>query len=197
MESFEEFFHSPEPDRDKFLSRLFGIFNEEVVRHWCGCSQASYEDLGRPTLRVPGERRGHTLDFTFRSRETGKVYVAELKCEIEFMGYRYMRLQNGDELRHHSGEAFRKLLLAAKDPKAVEVSVVGKPLAVDGAVLVWGAVTSGGRKAVMREYGFADVLSLEAILGNLRAWAPPAWLERIERLRRYSNELFGYLLGSG
>lgn len=197
MRSFEEFFHSSEPDRDKFLSRLFGIFNEEVVRHWCGCSQAPYEDLGRPTLRVPGERRGHTLDFTFRSRETGKVYVAELKCEIEFMGYRYMRLQSGEELRHHSGEAFRKLLLAAKDPKAVEVSVVGKPITADGAVLVWGAVTSDGREAVMREYGFADVLSLEVMLGDLRAWAPPAWLQRVERLQRYSNELFDYLLGSG
>lgn len=76
MRSFEqEFFHSPEPDRNKFLSRLFGIFNESrapPVRVLTGPLRGSR----RPTVRLPGERRGHTLDFTLRRRETRKVDVA-------------------------------------------------------------------------------------------------------------------------
>jgi hypothetical protein len=53
--SFEDFFHSESPARDKFLSRLFGLFSEDVVRHWCGCPEAPYGDLGRPFLRAVGE----------------------------------------------------------------------------------------------------------------------------------------------
>jgi len=95
---FEEIFRTKNPARDKFLSRLFGLFSEEVVRYWCRCPAAPYEDLGRPTLRVPGEARGHTLDFTLRHKETVKVYVAEMKCELEFENYRYLRLTGAWQL---------------------------------------------------------------------------------------------------
>ena len=97
----EDVFMSDEPARDKYLSRLFGLFNEEVVRAWCLCPEAPYEDLGRPTVREPGERRGHTLDFTFRRRYDARVFVGEMKCELEFDGYRYLRLDRADQPRHH------------------------------------------------------------------------------------------------
>lgn len=61
---FKRVFRSNSAHRDNFLARLFGIFSEEVVRAWCACPQAPYSNLGRPTLREPGEARGHTLDFT-------------------------------------------------------------------------------------------------------------------------------------
>ena len=97
--SFEDFFRSDRPvstvsfpSPDKFLSRLFGLFSEDVVRHWCRCPEARYGDLGRPYLRFPTERYGHTLDFTLRDRQTGETFVAELKCELEYDNYRYLRL---------------------------------------------------------------------------------------------------------
>ena len=106
--SFEDFFHSDRPARDKFLSRLFGLFSEDVVRHWCRCPEAPYEDLGRPYLRLPTERYGHTLDFTLRDRETGATFVAELKCELEYDSYRYLRLMDASHLGHHQGAALQK-----------------------------------------------------------------------------------------
>ena len=59
---FSEFFRQPDrPGRDKYLSRLFGIFSEEVVRAWCTLPTARYEDIGRPYLKRKHETRGHTL----------------------------------------------------------------------------------------------------------------------------------------
>src|SRR5438552_1274581 len=90
---FEDIFRSPEIARDNFLSRLFGLFSEDVVRYWCRHQQAPYEDLGRPTVKLPHERSwGHTLDFTIRDRSTGSTHVVELKREIAFENYKYIRL---------------------------------------------------------------------------------------------------------
>ena len=56
------------------------------MRVWAGSPGAPYEDLGRPTVRFDGEARS-TLDFTLRARTSGKTYVAEVKCEIEYQGF--------------------------------------------------------------------------------------------------------------
>jgi hypothetical protein len=169
--SFEDFFRSATPARDKFLSRLFGLFSEDVVRHWCRCPDARYEDLGRPHLRLPGERYGHTLDFTLRHRATGRTFVAELKCELEYESYRYLRLTDPAQLTHHAGTAFQKLLAVAKEPMQIPVTVAGKALQVEGAVLVWGATTPEGCERAMDAFGFADVLSVELMLDDSPALA--------------------------
>jgi hypothetical protein len=147
--SFEDFFRSETPARDKFLSRLFGLFSEDVVRHWCRCPDAPYEDLGRPRLRAVGEAKGYTLDFTLRNRKTKRTFVAELKCELEWDGYKYLRLTDASQLDHHTGDAFQKLLDFAKSPAAYSLTVGGKPVEVQGAVIVWGCERSrnspGGR----------------------------------------------------
>lgn len=191
--TFEDLFRTDKPARDKYLSRLFGLFSEEVVRYWCACSPADYEDLGRPTLRLPSQQRGHTLDFTFRHRCTGRVYVGELKCELEFENYRYLRLTDTSQLEHHRSPAFQTLLQAAREPEAFQVKVNGRPLRVDGAILVWGATTPAGSAAVRAAYGFADVFSVESMLDDLRRWAPASWRERVAELREWSMSLFNYL----
>jgi hypothetical protein len=191
---FDELFRSPNPRRDKLLSRLFGLFSEEVARHWAIAQEAPYEDLGRPTLFREGVPRWHTLDFTLRDKRSGRTFISEMKCELEFEGYRYLRLTDPRQLDHHKGAAFLKFVQMAHDPAAFEVRVVGKPLKVEGAVLVWGAITPEGRDATIREYGFADVLPVEEMLGDLRQWDPPAWKQRVDELRRWSLELFDGLV---
>jgi hypothetical protein len=79
----DAFFRSAEPARDTYLSQLSGRFSEQVVRAWCGRPQAPYENLGRPPLHAPDASRGSTLDFTLRERATGRLFVSELKCELE------------------------------------------------------------------------------------------------------------------
>jgi hypothetical protein len=132
------FFRSSHSPRDKFLARLFGLFSEELVRDWCDDPRASYENLGRPTLNAPGESRGSTLDFTLRDRATQRTYVSEMKVELEFEGYKYMTLERLDQLAHHRLPAFQRFLQIARQPNAYEVRVAGKPMEVNGAILVLG-----------------------------------------------------------
>jgi hypothetical protein len=192
--SFEDFFHSETPARDKFLSRLFGLFSEDVVRHWCGCPEAQYQNLGRPYLRPVGETKGYTLDFTLRNREA-KTFVAELKCELEWDHYKYLRLTDASQLAHHTRAAFQKLLDFAKNQSAYSVTVGGKPMAVNGAVLVWGATTPAGCEAVRSTYGFADVLSVETMLHDLRQWHCEPWMARVAEVGKWCSELTEFLGG--
>ena len=197
-DAFERFFRSPEPARDKYLSRLFALFAEQVVREWCAFPSTPYEDLGRPTLYDPGQTWGHTIDFTLRRRDSGRTYVAELKCELEYEGYRYLRLTGADQLRHHTSlVAFARFLRVASDPMAFDVRCKGRAEPVHGAILVWGAVAPEGRDAVMKEYAFADVLSVEAMLADLHAWAPVGWTELVSRHRCWTDGLFDFLAGTG
>ena len=189
----EAVFRSDDAARDKFLSRLFGLFSEQVVRAWCACPEASYEDLGRPTLYVTGQTRGSTIDFTLRRREGGQTYAAELKCELEYDGYTYLRLTSVDQLRHHTLPAFVRFMMLAKEPGAVEVRLGGRPTPVDGAILVWGATTGEGRAEVSAACGFADILSVEDMLTDLARWQPDAWTSFIDRYRGWTTELFDLL----
>ncbi|HEX7101084.1 MAG TPA: hypothetical protein VF201_00440 [Nitrolancea sp.] len=195
---FEEIFHTSNPARDKYLSRLFGLFSEEVVRQWCKCPEAPFEDIGRPTLRLAGERRGQTLDFTLRDRTTSHLFVAELKCELEFEGYRFLRLRSPDQIKHHyippsSPVAFKRFVHLASNPKAFSVRVARKSVDVDGAILVWGSIKQDARPAIMAEYGFANILSVESMLADLTLWDSADWMRRVDEIQSWSNTLFSYL----
>jgi hypothetical protein len=99
-DGLESLFRRAEPRRGAYLSRLFAFFCEEVVRHWAACEQSVYRDLGRPTVWGEDGRR-HTLDFTLERRRDGRRFVTEMKCEIEFEGYRYLTLTSPQQIEHH------------------------------------------------------------------------------------------------
>jgi hypothetical protein len=64
--------------RAKFLSRIFGVFSDEIVKLWTENSKAPYKNLGRPTLRKRGlDQTKHTIDFTLSDRNEA-VFVAEI-----------------------------------------------------------------------------------------------------------------------
>jgi hypothetical protein len=195
MGSFEEMFQSHQPKRDKYLARLFGLFAERIVHTWCACPQARYEDLGRPTLYPPGSARGSTVDFTLRDRTNGNIYVAELKSELEYYGYRYLRLTNPSQLTHHTSPAFIRFLEVARNSQALTVRCSGNPIQANGAILVWGATSAEGHNLVMADFGFADVLSLEEMTVDLGDWSPEQWVTLMAEYRTWSNQLFDFLAG--
>jgi hypothetical protein len=190
--AFENLFRSPVPARDKLLARLFGIFNEDVVRIWSRCSAAPYENLGRPTLRRKGSDTWATLDFLLASRDSSRVFVAEMKCELEYENYKYLTLTDSSQLRHHRKPAFDLFLQAAADPSQVEVKTKTSKgsLLVHGAVLVWGDATARGRAATIARYGFADVLTVSRMVQDLNRWQPPEWAAFITDRRRWTTDLF-------
>lgn len=188
-----------EQQRAKYLSKVFGTFSEEIVRIWAKDQRAPYEDLGRPNLRMSGEQRGHQLDFTFRSRASGQIYVSEMKCEIQFQNFKFFVLKSTDQLDHHKKPAFAAFLQSARAPDQFSVKLKGPnpPLAIHGAMLVWGAVDENAKKAVASETGLHDILSVETICQDLVVWRNQEYVEAINKYQMWSNRLFDGLAWAG
>lgn len=187
--TFEDLFATRDSRQDNFRSRLFGMFSEDVVRFWAR-GDAPYRALeGRPTIY---EGTAHaTIDFTLERRADGRLFIAEQKAELAWMAYSFLRLDNVAQLDHHRGRPpFDWFLEAAREPGKRIVKTAGKVTPIDGAILVWGAVSEQGRAAAKAEVGLEDVLSLEEMVADLRAWQDPDWAAHIERLAGYASGLF-------
>lgn len=196
---FAEFFQQPHQPafRGKFLSRLFGIFSEELVCLWAADDRSPYRDIGRPTVFDASVGGRSTLDFTFEDRTTGQRFVVELKCEIEFQGYRFLTLSDPGQLAHHKKPAFDQFRSLARDPQSFPVHVKGQPINVDGAILIWGDVTDAGKAATVAACGFHDVIGLNSILDDLWLWQPKPFVAFIQSLGDWANHLFIFLSGKG
>jgi hypothetical protein len=196
MISFEALFRSTCSERDKFLSRLFGIFNEAIVRIWCRQPQAEFEDLGRPTLKKQNASKPLTLDFTMRSRRSGDIFIGEMKCELEFQHYKYLTLTTAQQLDHHTKEAFQWFLSFARNPAQFSVRCGGDLISPSGAILVWGTVTERGRQAVLQETAtrkISAVLSLEQMVADLQSWGSGEYEQFIALREKWCTELFSAL----
>jgi hypothetical protein len=86
-------------------------------------------------------------------------------------------ITSSDHLTHHKGAAFQKFLTHARNQDRSVVRIAGKPVQTSGAILVWGAVTPEGRTAVMADFRFVDVLSVESMISDLQSWQAPGWRE--------------------
>jgi hypothetical protein len=63
------------------------------------------------------------------------------------------------------------------------------------AVLIWGATTPVGCEAIRSTFGFADVLSIEEMLGDLRGWQCESWITRVTEVGGWCAELTEFLGG--
>jgi hypothetical protein len=208
MRNLEGFFDGKDGNRDKFLARLFGVFSEQIVSLWCDTKTGPYDNLGRPTLKKPGEKRGSTLDFTFQERQTSRqIYVVELKCWPEYQDYKYKILKSMEQLApiKKDKEAFRRFLsIAASAPgnpenpvyqvtaKRKEASARPVPV-VHGAILVWGSVSDEGKKQVIQETGISRVLAMDEIIEDLRIKKIQQYEELLSKAERWCGELFFFL----
>ncbi len=181
--------------RGKFLSRVFGIFNEELVRLWAADERCRYRDIGRPTVFNASDGKGFTLDFLFEDRVTHKHFIVEMKCEIEFQGYRFMTLRDPKQLDHHKKPAFDLFRSLARDPQSCRVQVHREPIEVDGAILIWVDVKENGRSAIISTFGFHDVVGMNRIVEDLWIWRPEPFVSFIQSLSNWSDELFGFIDG--
>jgi hypothetical protein len=90
-------------NRDKFISRFLGIFSENIARIYFSSPYSDYKDLGRPTINKKNmSDRGSTLDFTLENKKTKKIYICEMKCELEFEKYKYLELNDIRQIKHHN-----------------------------------------------------------------------------------------------
>ena len=187
---FIELFKTVQPSHGKFLARVFGIFNEEIVRIWCRDSRAPYKDLGRPTLRRKSETRGHALDFSFQDLKNGLIYIVEMKCWLEYQNYKYLSLTAPSFLDCFEGDpAFDKFLEVSKGNGICQVFIDSESVCISGGILIWGSVSESGRSALMKERRLHDVLSLENIISNLASWQNQEYKDFLNARASRMNEL--------
>ena len=160
------------------------------MRIWARCESAPYADHGRPTLRHKGTTARSTLDFLLSARSDGRLFVAELKCELEYQNYKYLTLTDPSQLCHHCKPAFKLFLQAAADPAQVEVKTAKRGSTVHGAILVWGDATARGKETTIAKYGFADVLTVSSMIQDLNRWQSTEWSTFISNRRGWATELF-------
>ncbi|MES0072904.1 hypothetical protein [Mesorhizobium sp. M0058] len=185
-----------EAERAKFLSRMFGIFSERIVSLWCDDERSLYQNIGRPTVKTAMTDRGYTLDFTLRDRRSDALYVAEMKCEIEYQSFRYFILTNADQLKHHKKPAFEVFLRSARPSEDLQVWVGKQRVPTAGAILIWGAVSPSGRMNAIKEFGLRDALSLDEMCRDLISWKCPRYEALLSERRTWSIQLFDGLLSS-
>lgn len=182
--------------RSKFLSRVLGIFSEQIVSIWCEHERSRYDNLGRPRLTSSDGTQSHILDFTLKDRKTSRTYVSEMKCEIEFLNFKFFVLKDASQLDHHEKPAFQAFLKAAYPNNQQATFVKGAEVRTDGAILVWGAVDPVGKTDVMKKMGFHDVLSLEDICEDLNEWGCQRFVEFVGKRQQWTDRLYAGLLGS-
>jgi len=73
------------------------------------------------------------------------------------------------------------------------VTIRGREIQVQGAVLVWGVVTDEGQTSVRNAYGFVDVLSIERMLKDLSEWQPQEWADWVGLRRQWADEFFDWV----
>jgi len=97
--------------------------------------------------------------------------------------------------KHIKGDCLSRLFgdLWRRRCSALVCRVDKRPVAIGGAILAWGAITAEGRTSVIERFGLADVLSLEVMIDELDAWGSSIWRRRVDELKGWSDELFGYL----
>jgi len=186
----EPLFRSSNSSRDKFLSRLFGIFNEDIVRIWCRASQSLYENVGRPTIKPVAGGKGYTLDFALRRKQTEDIFISEMKCELEYEEYKYLILTSPIQLDHHKGAAFQLFLDSVRHQDNYTITIHGKVHKTSGAILIWGHCTAEGRSSVRAFYGFDTVLSLQDIIDDLRAWKNDEYITFLNDRKAWCDHLF-------
>jgi len=189
--SLEAIFRSQTASRDKFLSRVMGIFSESIVLTWVLSPQSAYTNLGRPRITLPESKKSYSLDFMLQPRGEEKSFIAEMKCELEYQNYRFLTLEDAQQIEHHKGEAFLAFLEAARYPERCQVIVNrGRARKIQGAILVWGHVTPRGRAETMQRYGLIDVLSLQNIIGDLLKWRDQSYQDFLADRMTWCSELF-------
>lgn len=198
--NFEQLFITENPPykgsskRDKFLSRVFGIVNEEIIRIWCANERSPFIDLGRPTI-YDSDGRYYTLDFLLRDA-TDNIFIAEMKCEIEYQKYKFLTLSNSKQIDHHrTKRAFQLLLEVASNPSSFQVKCDKQEIKVSGSVLIWGKVSPQEISKICKDFSLAQIISVEDAVADLIEWKDQYYVNFLHQYELWGKQLFSGLQG--
>jgi len=151
-------------ERDKFISRFFGIFNEDIALIYFMSPYSKYNNLGRPTIKKELEK--YTLDFTLQDKNTNEIFICEMKCEIQYQNYKRLELNNKEQIKLHKKNAFIYFLDIANNMNNYVIEINKKIIKINGIILLWGKVTNDCKiiNDIKDTYNIKDILSLENMI---------------------------------
>jgi len=181
--------------RDKFISRFFGIFSEEIAGLYFGCPFSKYKNLGRPTIKK--DNVSSTLDFTLQDKMTNKIYICEMKCEMQYQKFKRFELKSIEQVESHVKQKWHKrafiwFLDIANNKNAYKVEIKEenrrKEIEIDGIILLWGKTDNEKIKEIQNKFDIHDILSLEEMVNTMinNDYAP--YFEYIEERREWVNK---------
>lgn len=190
--------------RNKFLARVFGIFNEEIVRIWCNNPDSPFEEMGRPTISSAEKQKPYTLDFTFRHRENNNVYIVELKSWIEYDNHRYLKypFEIFESSFINKSPAFKAFLDLAVTPENYQVIVKEKDnkrikMNISGSILILPVVDEREKEAYVKKYHLHNILSLENIINQLIIKGDAKYKKLLGDRKRWFDDFINGLLLTG
>jgi hypothetical protein len=197
MSRFENIFDRKKTELSRqhnFQARLFGIFNEEIVRIWAKSNSDGYCDLGRPTVYLSNGKHP-TFDFTLQKDE--KNYLTEMKCWLPFENYKYFELNDAEQLGKVAKDgAFKVFMDIAQQLTDFTVKVSGAKEAtpIHGVILIWGKVKSDKKEEIKNATKIHEILALEDIIEDLLEAQNKEYTNLIARYREWSNSFFDMLV---
>ena len=177
-------------ERDKFVSRFFGLFNEEIARIYFNSSYSMYLNLGRPTIKKDGKK--YTLDFTLKNKETEKIYICEMKCEMQYNNYSRLELEAFKQISSHKKEAFKWFLDIANNPSIYKIETNKNAVNADGIILLWGKITNDIEKIIeiKKHFNIHDILSLENMINIMIKNDHKEYYDYINKRKKWINDFF-------
>ncbi len=186
-------------ERDNFLSRLLGIFSEDLVTIWSSEQKSKYRSIGkgRPNLYYKDSKKPFTLDFTLQEKTSRSIYMCEMKCWLSYEKYKYTELGSVKQIEKLLGssdfKALKHFCRFSESQKGYKVLVDKIPQNIDGTILIWSSVNKETKEEIKNKYHFHDILSFEEIVNDLIKWKSEKYQTLIKTKYYWISHLF-YLL---
>ena len=176
--------------RDKFISRFFGIFNEDIASIYFKSPYSKYNNLGRPTIKKELEK--YTLDFTLQDKNSNKIYICEMKCEMQYQNYKRLELNNENQIKSHKKNAFIYFLDLANNVNKYVIEVNKKTININGIILLWGKITNDCKiiNEIKNIFSINDILSLENMINVMIKNNYQEYFNYINEKREWVNTFF-------
>ena len=180
--------------RDKFISRFFGIFSEEIANIYFCSPYSEYTNLGRPNISINNKQ--YILDFTLKNKNNGKIYICEMKCEMQYMNYKRLELNDVSQIHSHKKEAFKVFLDIAKNAENYVIKIGKDMINANGIILLWGKITRKTEKIkYIKEYfNISDILSLEDMINIMNNKNYKEYLVFLDEKKIWVNSFFDSIL---
>lgn len=187
---FFSVFHPADPERSRFLSTVFALFQDEIVHCWATDSRAPYRCTDRPTLRQTGARRGHTLDFAFQEPRRGQTFAVMIQCDP---ATDTPLTDEAQVTQLSSTRAFAAFLDAAQNPAQYRLIISGEEQPVAGSILIWSAMDIRKARAIRKTLGLQDIFAMDYMIRDLIQWQNRDFQMLLDRRAAWCYDFFRHL----